>query len=184
MCLTCITYFYLSSFSFQSNRSRPSTPFCFGSAVGDTTMLASNSLGSSRSSSERLSLLTAGFQLHGSPSGIQICLQLQPLARVAGGPASAGSMAGAGPALFSFYLFSVSHVTWSNTLGMRLIYILSDFSSIVHQPARSFFSSTKKETSTEKQPMASSKKNISVAMLLIVIVAAGMYVHMYELLEI
>jgi len=32
--------------------------------------------------------------------------------------------------------------------------------------------------------MAPSRKNLSAAVLLIVIVAAGMYVHMYELLEI
>ena len=32
----------------------------------------------------------------------------------------------------------------------------------------------------EKQPMAPSEKNLCVIVLLIVIVAAGMYVHMYE----
>ena len=57
------------SFCKRMQGSGHSTLFCFGSAVGDTTMLASSSMGSSRSSSERLSLLTAGFQLHGSPSG-------------------------------------------------------------------------------------------------------------------
>ena len=79
--------------------SGPTTPFCFGSAVGDTTNVGPLAAWASRSSSERLSLLTASFQLHGSPSGIQICIQLQPLARCIGGGPAPGTMASAGPSL-------------------------------------------------------------------------------------
>ena len=69
---------------------RPLHPICFGSAVGDTTMLASTSMSRSGRLRTRLSLLTANFQLRGSPSGRHS--NLSPAANlwcVGGGPASA-----------------------------------------------------------------------------------------------
>jgi len=65
------------------------------------------------------------------------------------------------------------------------IYILSDFSSLDRpQTFLLIFFLQCTKTHKKEQAMVSSGKNLSAAMLLIFLVTAGMYMHMYELLEI